>query len=369
MKLATVAKTFALGALVVLPISCGAVFVMHFAKDMAEVASALLGVAAVLSLASFLQIGLLIRETRQLAARQTDTRQQALALARCMKDLTHRVAALEPAVFEAEPERPAAPPPAARPQREPAPLVAEQRMLTLPQRRPWGIDLIDPAVLDAGASFARGFRSLQRDGDLAGRIEQARQLRADLGESAGTIVVSATISLAETPEAIDRLVAIAASDPEEARGLVLGISQHSIRSGGTAQALCLARLARAGIRFMLTDVDDYRVDPAALAACGITHLRTDARRLIEAAQQPGHPAASLGLRLQQGGVSFVADGVDDARLIPELIDLCVVVAEGTALDRPVARPANVVAMPGRSEAAPPPLRADAADSVRYRAAG
>lgn len=374
MSLPEVLKRMSLAAFVILPLTAAAAFVALYARDAHEVGFSLLAVAGALSLASFLQIGLLIRETRRLGGAQSDMRQQTLALARCMRDLSQRLTALEtnapsqPTVeaqaLPPEPPSRAVEEPPAAPQGSP---LVERRLLTLPQRRLAGIEIAarPDAAMDR---FARSYRAMAGDGCLSERIRAAADLIArPLQPESAFVLVSTDLPLAETPESVALLLQLAAEQPEVRQRMRIGISQRAVRMGGSGEAQALARLARAGLGFVLTEVTDIALDATALHACNIHFVRVDARHLL--ALVDSQPAAGLiGGQLADGGVSLICDGVDDARLVPELIDLGVALIEGSALSRDPARAASVVPLQPRVEPvaapAPPLVRVQPEDRLR-----
>ena len=397
-----------LAALVILPVSGAAMFIAVVAKDALEVASALIAGAVALVLASLLQMGLMFRDMRAIGLRQLEARQHALALARCMKDLTARIVALEsgearqddpapppqapmmaandqplPRAMIPAPARlgpatapPVAPPPALAPPPPPPPL-GERRYLTLPQRRLAGTEIVTAPSVAADDPFYAGFQDLGSDGCMLEKIEAAARLIGEAVRPDGTfLLVTAVAGLSQLPASVDRMLALAADEPEFAARFLLGLSQHSLRTGGAGQVQALARLARAGLCFILTDVRDTRLDARALKACNITHVRFNARQLVDAALGAGSEIAKLTGKLAAGGITLVAEGIDEARLIPELIDLSVPLAEGPALSREprgsVARgqaPTPQPVRPGPQDGTAPALFARPEDSVRYRAAG
>lgn len=370
MRISDLVRRMALVALAILPPSAAAFYIAVFAKDGGEVASALLGVAGMLTLANLIQIAFLMRANRRLAGRQDDTRRQALALARCMRDLNQRMALVEtdgparsegsaptvqrrPAVAVQTPPRAPTPPP-------PTPVVAdvpsEIRIVTLPHRRLAGIELT------GGNDEASAFLRLTGSDETMDKLGLAHQ-RIVEGVPTGTFVlVTSERPLSASPDLITELEA-AASHPRFCTTFLLGISQKSIRRGGVDEAAVLARLARAGIRFMLTEVGDFTLDPDALAACNITHVRISSRMLIERDED----SLALIARLEAGGIVLIASGADHARMVPELIERGIPLGCGAALD---AGHTETHAMPwraGHSRAGA--LSARAEDSIRYRAAG
>ena len=379
MTMAGVLRKTALAALVVLPLSAAAVYIVVVARDTSEIASALLAAAGFLSIASFLQIGLLLRETRALSQRQEQTRQQALALARCMRDLNHRMSAVETGEagereVDPAPTAPVQPPVAVVPQPRPrlpvraeAKSTEEIRILSLPHRQCAGLEI---QVSEGGVSPFHAMAGIP----LLSVLIDAALARLSAARPPSFVLVNAGGALSDVPVEVQRLVELAGRVPALRTAFLLGVSQQQIRHGGMAEANELARLARAGLKFALTGITDLRIDAAALSACSISHVRIGARVLMAA----GREGEALAARLAAGGITLIADGVDSPRLVPELIDMEVTLAQGDALeDAPVATPAPAPApapaMPWRADTrmppSPPPLSASADDSIRYRAAG
>ncbi len=376
-----------IAALVVVPVSGATVFIAVFARDTAEVASALAAGAGALFLASFFQIGLFFRDVRAIAAREAESRGHALTLARCLKDISRRIAALETAQVQPTPTEtlPALPAAGRRHSEQavahalaecgpaPSPVVpvapSERRFVTLPQRRLAGIELLMVAAGEAADDFARGFGVLAADSGLCEVIETAA-LMVETGTrpASALILVAAPANLTRLPAAMNRLAELAEGSELFRMRFRLGISHDSVRSGGMAQAAVLARLARAGISYMLTDAHRDGLDAEALRACNITHLRIDAPALLAG----GDAVDRFRQRCGEAGLTIVADGVDDPRMIAELIELGIPLAGGAAFTRDGKSKASIVAMPHRpddSMAEPPELVVHAHDSVRYRAAG
>lgn len=355
--------------LATLPIAGAAVFVAFFARDIQETASSVLAVATVLSLASLMVMGILISDIRRFGERQDHTRAQALALAGCMKALNQRMSELETAERMAGPLPELAKPKETRPKetnqvfaaattsggapavslpyeisnpaevlqsREPVPIV------TLPQRRLWGLEILDRS--SAALPMLQLLGLPNEDDRLIARIVAAVRLIAD-PQFTGVAVVVVNNRLAGMPRAIAQLSALAVGQSDFCDRFLLGVPQRSIRQGGAPEAQTLAQLARHGLRFALVDITDFRIDAEALAACNISHVRMDGRRLIEAANDPltagATDASQLARLLKAGGISLMCSGIDDERLTRELIDLGVELASGPDL-QPVLRQSQVV---------------------------
>lgn len=233
---------------------------------------------------------------------------------------------------------------------------ADLRIVSLPHRRLAGIELVD------GSAEASAFRRLSGSDSTADKLALAQQ-RISEGVAPGTFVlVTSERPLSTSPDLITEIER-AAAQPHFCATFLLGISQKSIRRGGVDEAAVLARLARAGIRFMLTEVGDFSLDPGALGACNITHVRVSSQMLID------RDADSLTLieRLDAGGIALIASGADLPRMVPELIERGIALACGAAFD-PASTDA-VAAMPWRAgHPRDRALSARAEDSIRFRAA-
>ena len=355
MRMMDMARRMALLSLALLPPVSAAVYIALYAKDGLEVASAMMAVAGVICLANLFQVALLARENRTLAAKQEDTRRQALALARLMRDLNQRMSQVE-----IDPEHPVHP--AASAPRRAAPAMPKEapaqdrRIVSLPHRRLAGIEPATPA--DATAPFRR----LGGGDDLGDRLEAVERTIARGVPHGVFVLLAGELPLSATPELIRRIEQLADEDPGFADTFLLGISQTAIRRGGAEEAAVLARLARAGIRFMLTAVGDFNLDAGALAACNISHVRIDAHHFAGSEEE----LAQLADRLGAGGIAVVAEHVDSPRMIPELIDCGIRLASGAAFEAVQ----DGSQMPWRAGPAKGrPLSARAEDSIRFRATG
>ncbi len=361
--------------LVTLPLAGAGVFVAYFARDINETASSVLAVATFLSVASLVVIGMLLRDIRRFGERQDHTRAQALALAGCMKALNHRMSELEAA------ERLTAPMPGLAAPGEPgwkqatpvfaaapvfgeahavfqSPAVLQPRevlqphqvlqprehvpIITLPQRKLWGLEILDSR--SAAPPKLQMFGLPSEDDRLIERIHIAAGVIAD-PQFEGVALAVANTRLAEMPRAMAQLSELAVGQGSFRDRFLLGVPQRSIRLGGAPEAQTLARLARQGLRFALVDITDFRIDPEALAACSISHVRIDGRRLIEAANDPltagATDASQLARLLKAGGITLMCGGIDDEHLTRDLVELGVELAVGPGL-QPLQRQSPVV---------------------------
>jgi len=314
-------------------------------------------------------LGIQLRAVRGALEQTEDVRQQALALAQCMKDLTRRMAALElrdrtepsgDLLPDMEPAAPllvtsdmampgpvAAEPPAgglmfapvmlaARSAARPLAPVTVSRIVSLPQRRLCGFDIVQTAFDPTPESHV-------------GAVLDLAEHRLGLMEhEAGAIVVANLgVSLSEAPLALARLEQGLERMPAWRGRLLLGLTQACIRAGGGDQARLIGRLSARGIGFCLTEVTHLALDPIALRACGFRRVRIGAEVLLSALERGEAQVDRLSASLAAQGLTLASDGVVTARSIPELIDLGVAEISGPAVDgarsMPEPRPENAEA--------------------------
>ncbi|UIY40911.1 EAL domain-containing protein [Methylobacterium radiotolerans] len=158
------------------------------------------------------------------------------------------------------------------------------------------------------------------------------------------------------PGLLRELARTAADDPALA-GLTIALPQESWRRLDAGQRGLLAPL-QGRIGFSLDRPDDLRFDAAELAALGIGQVKVPAEMLL----RPGAGRGSLSdialedtaPALARAGIRVVATGVADEADVPDLIDLDVPFAQGTAFAAPRPVRAEVLAAPPAEEPTPPP---------------
>ena len=157
------------------------------------------------------------------------------------------------------------------------------------------------------------------------------------------------------PGLLRELARTAADDPALA-GLVLALPQASWRGLDAGQRSLLTPL-RGRVGFSLDRPDDLRFDAAELAALGIGQVKVPAAMLL----RPGSGRANLSdiavedtaPALARAGIRLVATGVADEADVPDLIDLDVPFAQGTAFAAPRPVRADVLAAPPAEAPTPP----------------
>jgi cyclic-di-GMP phosphodiesterase TipF (flagellum assembly factor) len=157
------------------------------------------------------------------------------------------------------------------------------------------------------------------------------------------------------PGLMRELARMAADDPALA-GLVIGLPQASWRGLDAGQRSLLAPL-RGRIGFSLDRPDDLRFDAAELAALGIGQVKVPAEMLLRPASERDRLAdiavEDTAPALARAGIRLVATEIGDEADVPDLIDLDVPFAQGSAFATPRPVRAEVLATPSDGPVPPP----------------
>ncbi|MEG9526884.1 MAG: EAL domain-containing protein [Hyphomicrobiales bacterium] len=157
------------------------------------------------------------------------------------------------------------------------------------------------------------------------------------------------------PGLMRELARMAADDPALA-GLVIGLPQASWRGLDAGQRSLLAPL-RGRIGFSLDRPDDLRFDAAELAALGIGQVKVPAEMLLRPASERDRLAdiavEDTAPALARAGIRLVATEIGDEADVPDLIDLDVPFAQGSAFATPRPVRAEVLATPSDAPVPPP----------------
>jgi len=236
-----------------------------------------------------------------------------------------------------------------------------QPVVTLPQRKVVAYEAL--ARLRVGGSSAepetflpvleRHGRTTELDRRMLQRAAIVTRHLARRGSETMLTYGLSPLSLFE-PGLLRELARMAADDPALA-GLIIALPQASWRGLDAGQRSLLAPL-RGRIGFSLDRPDDLRFDAAELAALGIgqvkvpvamlLHPASDRDRLADLAVEDTAPA------LGRAGIRLVATEVGDEADVPDLIDLDVPFAQGSAFATPRPVRAEVLATPADAPVPP-----------------
>jgi cyclic-di-GMP phosphodiesterase, flagellum assembly factor TipF len=187
-----------------------------------------------------------------------------------------------------------------------------------------------PALEEAGLAP-------ELDGKVAARAAAVARHLVNRGSDA---FVTSNLSPAavRTPGFLRAVSRIMEAYPDVLGRLAFEISQRCWRTLDAETAGALEHLRAKGAFFLLDRAIDLRLDPLTLADRGVRYVKLPAQMLVD--PQPGHgldfDIADLAAVLSRAGINLVADRVETERLVPDLIDFEIPLAQGFVFGAPRA---------------------------------
>jgi cyclic-di-GMP phosphodiesterase TipF (flagellum assembly factor) len=251
----------------------------------------------------------------------------------------------------------AAPPPA--PYREPEPTIGQdvlrraidenrlvyhiQPVVTLPQRRPQGYDLVPRLRLEQGQMAdrdefmpRRGGDDLRRQIEGIGLVEAITiSRRARTGGQPVTLYVPLSRATLSDQAAAEQLIVSLEANRAIAPGLIFAISHSEWQALTTGERALADSIAKKGAGFSVTDVRSLRIDVAELAAQGVRSLRIDAAHFIDNPEAfTDFHASDIANYVARFEVKLLATGITSERQIVELLEDGIVLVQGPHIAAP-----------------------------------
>lgn len=226
--------------------------------------------------------------------------------------------------------------------------VHVQPVLTLPQRRVHGYDLVPRLMLDGGEMAEpqdflprKGGEDIRRQVDGASLLEAIAIARR--ARSAGqTVVLFVPLSRATLADRMSREQHLAALDANRtiAQSVVFLLTETDWQALSEAERVAAGQFVRMGAALALDAVRSLRSDIAGLVGQGVSAMRVDARTFLSDPQAlTDFHVSDVTSYLARFGVDLVITGVGAEDEILELIEDGVGLAQGPHLARPEpARP-------------------------------
>jgi cyclic-di-GMP phosphodiesterase, flagellum assembly factor TipF len=187
-----------------------------------------------------------------------------------------------------------------------------------------------PALEEAGLAP-------ELDGKVAARAAAVARHLVNRGSDA---FVTSNLSPAavRTPGFLRALGRIMEAYPDVLGRLAFEISQRCWRTLDVETAGALEQLRAKGAFFLLDRAIDLRLDPLTLADRGVRYVKLPAQMIVD--PQPGHgldfEISDLSAVLSRAGIKLVADRVESERVVPDLIDFEIPLAQGFVFGGPRA---------------------------------
>ncbi|WP_127752129.1 EAL domain-containing protein [Devosia sp. 1566] len=215
-----------------------------------------------------------------------------------------------------------------------------QPVVTLPQRRPTGFDLVPRLALEAGAlAEPADFLPRQGGADVLRQLESIGLLEAitlarrarTAGQRPNLFVPLSRATLGDG-QAAEGLIASLEANRPVAPSLIFAIEEAEWLSLTTAERAVTDAVHKKGSGYSLLAVQSLRLDVGELAARGVRSLRIDAARFLHAPESlTDFHAADIADYLARFGVTLLASGVSAEAQIPELIDHRITLVQGPHL--------------------------------------
>jgi len=218
-----------------------------------------------------------------------------------------------------------------------------QPVVTLPQRRPQGYDLVPRLMLEDGdLADSADFMPRRAGGDVLRHIEGfglveaitiCRRARSS-GQPVKLYIPLSRATLSD-PAAAEQLLASLEANRVIAEGLIFAISEADWQALNTPERAIADAMAKKGAGFSILNVKSLRVDVAELAAQNVRSLRIDAARFIEAPESfTDFHASDIANYIARFDVVLLATGIASERQIIELLEDGIALAQGPYIAAP-----------------------------------
>ena len=214
--------------------------------------------------------------------------------------------------------------------------VAENRLIyhiqpvvTLPQRRPQGYDLVPRLMLDNGDLADRADFMPRRGGeDVLLQLEGLGLLeavtisrRARTGGQPVTLYIPLSRATLGDPAGAEQLIASIEANRAIASGLIFNISEVDWQGLTTVERAIADSMVKKGAGFSITGVKSLRIDIAELAGQGVRSLRIDAARFIDEPEAfTDFHASDIANYIARFDIKLLATGIISERQIVELLE-------------------------------------------------
>lgn len=218
-----------------------------------------------------------------------------------------------------------------------------QPVVTLPQRRPQGYDLVPRLMLEDGdladrADFMprRGGEDVLRQIEGVGLVEAITiSRRSRTGGQPVTLYIPLSRATLGEQSSSEQLIATLEANRAIAPGLIFAISEAEWQSLTTGERAIADAMARKGAGFSITNVKSLRVDVAELSAQGVRSLRIDAARFIEEPEVfTDFHASDIANYIARFDIKLMGTGIASESQIVELLEDGIVLVQGPYIAAP-----------------------------------
>lgn len=236
-----------------------------------------------------------------------------------------------------------------------------QPVISLPQRKPFGYDLV-PRLMMMDGEFADAPDFMPRSGG-EGLVRQIEELALDeavvisrRSKTSGQpirLFVPLTQATLMDKRLIEQLVALLDANRVVNDSLIFAVPHASFKLIGPQQKMVLQQLSRIGIGFALTQVSSLRFDFAEIEGLGFKSVRIDATRFLkQPATYTDFHTGDVAAYTRRFNIELCATGIVDEQQLLALFEDGITLAQGPhiagpgpvrpdlRIERPVAMPAT-----------------------------
>lgn len=218
-----------------------------------------------------------------------------------------------------------------------------QPVVTLPQRRPQGYDLVprlrmDDGVLADRADFTprKGGEDLMRHIEEIGLVEAitiARRARST-GQPITLYIPLSRATLRDSSASEQLLVTLEANRAINS-GLIFTISEVDWQGLTTGERAIADAIAKKGAGFSIANVRSLRIDIAEIAAQGVRSLRIDATNFLAAPEGfTDFHASDIANYIGRFDIKLLGTGITSERQIIELLEDGIMLVQGAYIAEP-----------------------------------
>lgn len=218
-----------------------------------------------------------------------------------------------------------------------------QSIITLPQRRAHGYDLVPRLALEDGEiADAPEFMPIRGGQDVVRRIERqgveeavAIVRRARTVGQPMTLYVPISRAILSDRDAAEDLVGLFEANRVVAPSLVLRMIEREWRAMNQAERAVVADIHGKGIAFALTGSRTLRLDFNELAVLGVSSVRVEAEHFVgDAASLTDFHAADVAAYISRFGVDLVVENIKTEQHVLTVLEDGVHFAQGPHIGAP-----------------------------------
>lgn len=220
-----------------------------------------------------------------------------------------------------------------------------QPIITLPQRRTHGYDLVPRLMMEDGDMADAPDFMPRRGGDDLVRQMERRGLdeavtivrRARMTGQPATLFVPMSRTTLADKQASDGLIELLDANRAVTQSVVLNVSEADWRILGPVARGAISELFTMGVHFSLTGTQTLRLDFNELAGMGVTSVRTSAKNFIDAPEKlSDFHAADLSDYVGRYGIDLVIEDIESEQQILHVLEDGVRLALGSYIAKPSA---------------------------------